>query len=157
MGHSSELLESLLLKVIAGMGGLEVRADFADVGDFLLEFTGLYQMDDSWVYVNRPGELCNEGTLEDYGFQKEGVMFLSLYMNIFVVMLDGKTIPFRVSECDTVKSVKQKIHDREGIPVHEQRLAYTTKELVDNEKKLADYNVQDNGTMYLALRLSGGC
>ncbi|CAG8708932.1 15331_t:CDS:2, partial [Cetraspora pellucida] len=106
-------------------------------------------------YLTR--ELCNEGTLEDYGFQKEGVMFLSLYMNILVVMLDGKTISFRVSECDTVKSVKQKIQDREGIPVHEQRLVYTAQGLVDNEKKLADYNVQDGGLMYLSLRLFGGC
>ncbi|CAG8743575.1 13271_t:CDS:2, partial [Gigaspora rosea] len=55
---------------------------------------------------------------------------------------------------DTIESVKQKIHNCEGIPANEQRLVCASKEL-ENGKKLADYNIQDESTMYLRLGVMG--
>ncbi|CAG8587128.1 14706_t:CDS:2 [Racocetra persica] len=72
-------------------------------------------------------------------------------------MPHGKKISLTVSECDTIESVKQKIHELEGIPINEQRLKYMTKELEHNEKKLTDYKIKDESTMYVTLRLRGGC
>ncbi|CAI2191294.1 17353_t:CDS:2, partial [Funneliformis geosporum] len=104
------------------------------------------------VYISNE-ELRNEKKLEEYDFQNEGTMFLC--MTLFVVVLSGKTITLRVSGNDTVKSVKQKIQEREGIPVNEQRLVYQSHELRENHKKLPEYNVQNDGTMYLTMRLPG--
>ncbi|CAG8699929.1 9413_t:CDS:2, partial [Ambispora leptoticha] len=98
-------------------------------------------------------ELHNERKLDDYDFRSEGTMFLC--MTLFVVVLLGKTITLTVFADDTVESVKKKICDREGIPVEEQRLVYTTKELNNDQLKLSDYGFQNEGTMYLSLRLFG--
>ena len=77
-------------------------------------------------------------------------------MQIFVKTLSGKTITLNVEHKDTVMNLKQKIHDREGIPPEEQRLIHMTKPMDDPEKTLYDYNVQKDGTIHLVLRLRGG-
>ncbi|GBB99679.1 hypothetical protein RclHR1_00360028 [Rhizophagus clarus] len=104
------------------------------------------------VYLTQ--ELSNEDILEECGFQNEGIMYLC--MNLFVVIVSGKTITLRVFGTDTVENVKKKIQDREGIPIDEQRLVYLDKELREDQKTLIDYNVQNNGTMYMTMRLKGG-
>ncbi|CAG8825581.1 11307_t:CDS:2, partial [Gigaspora rosea] len=105
------------------------------------------------VYLTK--ELKNEETLDYLGFQSEGTMFLFSCMNLFVVLLDGKTLALRVFQDDTVESVKKKIFDLEGIPVEEQMLKYTTKELNEDQKKLHEYNVTNDGKMWLSLKLYG--
>ncbi|CAG8527480.1 41122_t:CDS:2 [Gigaspora margarita] len=101
-------------------------------------------------------ELSNEKMLEYYDIRNEGVVYLSLYMFLFVVIKAGKTIHICASKDDTIESVKQKIHHYEGIPANEQRLVCVSKEL-ENGKKLSDYKIRDESTMYLRLRIMGGC
>ena len=57
-------------------------------------------------------------------------------MQIFIKTLTGRTITIIVDPTDTVRNVKQKIKDKDDVPVDEQRLLYAGKELRDEDGRV---------------------
>ena len=76
-------------------------------------------------------------------------------MQIFIKTLTGRTVTLIVQEEDTIAQVKQKLLDKDGVPIPEQRLIFGGHELQD-EKTLKEYGIVRENTLHLVLRLPGG-
>ena len=79
------------------------------------------------------------------------VYFLTdVQYKIFVTSEAGKTITLEVEPSDTNKTVKAKIHRKEGIPPECQRLTFAGKDT------LSYYNIMEDATLHLSTMLWKG-
>ena len=76
-------------------------------------------------------------------------------MQIFVKVLNGKTITLEVTGSETIYDVKAKIQDKEGIPAVQQRLMFEDKLLVGSSTLERYHLVPEESTLHLVIRPRG--
>jgi ubiquitin len=85
------------------------------------------------------------------------VLAIAAQVQIFInIMYGNKKFPLMVKSSDTIFDVKKKIQDKEGIPLHQQRLFFYRffhDGPLEDRKTLAYYIIQDNLTIDLSYRL----
>ena len=97
-------------------------------------------------------------TLADYNIQMGSIVHLVLILDmsgnnqIFIETLTGKKFSLDVKPSETIKNIKAKIQDREGIPAEKQKLVFAGRILEDNTT-LADYNIEMESIVYLIIKV----
>ena len=98
--------------------------------------------------------LDDKRTLSDYSVPKGSTFYLVLKPRcsilIFVKILTGKILALDVEPSDTIKNVKLKIQDKEGIPPSQQHLIFRKQELKDHQT-LDEYKVTHKSSVHLRL------
>ncbi|TNV71771.1 hypothetical protein FGO68_gene12008 [Halteria grandinella] len=90
-------------------------------------------------------------------------------IQLFLKGAEGKTVLLNdpsnpVTPSTTIKKLKEIISNKTGYPAKEQVLVYAGKPLTEYyqdqtsgpEMKVSDYNMVDNATIFMGLRLLGG-
>ena len=72
-----------------------------------------------------------------------------------IFVMDRGTHTFEVESTDTIAVLKKKIQAQLGIHANEQRLIYAVKQLDEDDRTLASYNIEREATLWLHLRLHG--
>ena len=71
-------------------------------------------------------------------------------MQIFAKTWTSKTIILEVKSLDMTNNIKVKIQNEEDIPLNQQHLIFTGKQLKDSYT-LSDYNIQKGSTLHLVI------
>lgn len=91
-------------------------------------------------------ELENKKTLKDYDVGYKDSIYLGLrfrgILNIFVNTPQGRSISLKVESTDTVEKIKNRLQEKENIPVASQILTFAGVEMND-ERTLSDYLVRN--------------
>lgn len=76
-------------------------------------------------------------------------------MILKILTLAGEEREIEVEPSDKIVQVKEKLEERDGIPVAQQRLIFQGKQLND-EKTVASYKLQSGTMVHMVVALRGG-
>lgn len=76
-------------------------------------------------------------------------------MILKVLTLAGEEREVEVDPTDKILQVKEKLEERDGIPVAQQRLIFQGKQLND-DKTVASYKLQSGTMVHMVVALRGG-
>ena len=76
-------------------------------------------------------------------------------MKIHIRSLTSKIYDISVNSNDTVKTIKDKIQEVQGFPLDQQSLIFGGN-LLKDEYFISDYDITENSTIHLVLKLRGG-
>lgn len=100
-------------------------------------------------------------TLSDYNVWEESTLYLLPRQRrerekkkIHIMSYSKKVISLEVEGSDTIENIKSQIEKLNGVLPNHQRLVFSGKELKDNSWTLSDYNVKEESTLYLIVRMS---
>ena len=140
----------------------EIKTDLCNTG---LEF--LKEIEPDSINIDPPKDFLIK---YDIYFNNKKLPFLDILFNsgiksgdtielrkrdnirITTVTLTGKKTFWNVSPHDTIGLFKNFLHFYEGIPTEQQRLIFNGNQL-DDYRIIADYNIKNESTLYLVLRL----
>lgn len=71
-------------------------------------------------------------------------------MQIYIKTLTGRTVSLIVEDTETIKMVKEKLKEKDGVPVEEQRLVFNSQELEDS-KTLRHYGIMREATLHVVI------
>ena len=152
--------DKILLKLKYPNGQIkEVKTDILNSGyTFLNELNNnemQYPIPYDIYYMNQKLDLFD--LLITYNIKNGDMLELKkrYNMQIFVKTMTGKTITISISPEDKIFVLKFFIQLREGVPPDQQRLVFDGRQLEDN-RSLADFNIQKESTIHWVLRLRGG-
>ncbi|KAI7813260.1 ubiquitin-like [Triplophysa rosa] len=101
-------------------------------------------------------------TLRSYGLTSESSLMLlvtnpvkfPVLMQVFVRNEMGITSTYEVDPNETVDQLQREIYNKERVPLDQQRLIYNGRQL-ESGKKLNDYDITNQSTIHMTLRLRG--
>jgi ubiquitin C len=135
--HGSDTISDVLEKI-------EVEGSISHVEDAqVLSFAG--------------ADMVANHTLSYYGVVNKSTLFLRAAgtMQLHVKTLTGKDIMIDgVKQSDTIAVFQRKLQAREGFPPDQQRLIFDGSQLEEG-RTFSDYNIQNEFTIHLVLRLRG--
>ena len=76
-------------------------------------------------------------------------------MKITILRNFGSNFLMVVGEEDTIGSIKIRIYRRLGLAPSHQRLMFQGEELMQDDKTISDYNIQDGSIIHLSIWSTG--
>uniref|UniRef100_A0A3B3QUY2 Ubiquitin-like domain-containing protein n=1 Tax=Paramormyrops kingsleyae TaxID=1676925 RepID=A0A3B3QUY2_9TELE len=73
-------------------------------------------------------------------------------IQVFLKTVNGTIHTYEITPGETVSEFKRKVFNKEHVAVDQQRLIYEGRQMEDG-KKLEDYGVKNESTIFLILRL----
>ena len=98
---------------------------------------------DKYSLIYNEKELNDDKTINHYEIKKESILKLSLRQPILISIktLNGEIISFEVQSSDSIKYIKKKIKEKEGIPFSQCILLFYKDVKLEEENILADYEM----------------